>query len=402
VVAVGNNDYWQLNVGGWNLLLAVPASQCLLTISSLGGSVTTPGEGAFIYSPGRVIDLVAEPDADCRFVHWTGGVGSIADVGAASTTIIMDGDHAIRADFAPVDVTELSVGISPRSGPAGTEIWVRVYNPQKEQSTEEVEVIFYFDDTIVYSTYYPVSYDSWTHIYVCPDIWPGQYTIKALHVAFNITGTTTFTVLPGTRPPEGGVIAGDWIEYEYALRPADHTGPEWLKLEFISVKGTRASVNVTLGMSDRQELRDTVPVDLGAGGGEAFGLAGFTIPPNLTTGDSVHISAYGNATIEGETAKTYAGARRDAVYTSFSQDEVQITYYWDKETGVMVETSTTSGDLAATAKAIETNMWEATTARMPWWLWMIIAVAVAAAASVVYRLRRKKTPSTPTSPPEGS
>jgi len=156
-----------------------------------------------------------------------------------------------------------------------------------------------------------------------------------------------------------GVKAGDWIKVEYQISgwPAEQPYPEWLKLEFLSVEGTNATVQVTMRMSDGTEQSDTVPTDLGEGGGEAFGLSGFVILPNLTTGDSVYMSGYGDVTIEGETAKTYVGTSRTVVYASFSQYGVQLTYYWDKETGAMVEASSTSADLTATARATDTNMW---------------------------------------------
>jgi len=71
-----------------------------LTISSTeGGSVTTPGEGAFIHNVGTVVNLVATPDTVFRFVNWTGDVGTIANVNAASTTITMNGDYSITASF---------------------------------------------------------------------------------------------------------------------------------------------------------------------------------------------------------------------------------------------------------------------------------------------------------------
>jgi preprotein translocase subunit YajC len=71
-----------------------------LTISSIeGGSVTIPGEGTFIYSEGDEVNLVATPDAGYRFVNWTGDVGTIADVNAAVTTITMNGDYDITANF---------------------------------------------------------------------------------------------------------------------------------------------------------------------------------------------------------------------------------------------------------------------------------------------------------------
>jgi hypothetical protein len=91
-----------------------------LTISSTeGGSVTTPGEGVFTYDEGTVVDLVATPDAGYRFVEWTGDVGTIADVHAATTTITMNGDYAITANF--VAIYDLIISISSTEGGSVTE-----------------------------------------------------------------------------------------------------------------------------------------------------------------------------------------------------------------------------------------------------------------------------------------
>jgi uncharacterized repeat protein (TIGR02543 family) len=46
-----------------------------------------------------VVSLVAIPDAGYRFVNWTGDVGTITNVNAASTTITMNGDYSITANF---------------------------------------------------------------------------------------------------------------------------------------------------------------------------------------------------------------------------------------------------------------------------------------------------------------
>jgi hypothetical protein len=71
-----------------------------LTISSIsGGSVTDPGEGVFTYDEGAVVDLMATPGAGYQFVEWTGDVGTIADVYAASTNVTMNGDYSITANF---------------------------------------------------------------------------------------------------------------------------------------------------------------------------------------------------------------------------------------------------------------------------------------------------------------
>jgi hypothetical protein len=76
-----------------------PEPRDLTTNSTEGGSVTTPGEGVFAYDEGRVVDLVAEAEESYRFVEWTGDVGNVADVHAATTTITMNGEYSITANF---------------------------------------------------------------------------------------------------------------------------------------------------------------------------------------------------------------------------------------------------------------------------------------------------------------
>ena len=78
-------------------------NQYNLTINSTsGGSVTTPGEGTFgLYNDGTVVNLIATPDADYAFVHWSGDNGTIADVNSATTNITMYGNYSIMAHFGP-------------------------------------------------------------------------------------------------------------------------------------------------------------------------------------------------------------------------------------------------------------------------------------------------------------
>ena len=78
-----------------------PTTEYDLTISSTaGGSITTPGEGTFTYDEGTVVDLVAEADEGYHFVNWSGDVGTITGVSAAATSITMNGDYEITANFA--------------------------------------------------------------------------------------------------------------------------------------------------------------------------------------------------------------------------------------------------------------------------------------------------------------
>jgi uncharacterized repeat protein (TIGR02543 family) len=71
-----------------------------LTISSMaGGSVITPGEGTFTYNEGRTVRLVARSALGYAFVGWSGDVATINTVKSFSTTITVDGDYSITANF---------------------------------------------------------------------------------------------------------------------------------------------------------------------------------------------------------------------------------------------------------------------------------------------------------------
>jgi len=88
-----------------------------LTVSSAtGGSATAPGEGTFSYDAGTVVDLMAEADAGYDFVRWTGDVSTVADVNAASTTMTVDDDCSIEADFAAIPPVQYSLAVSSTTG----------------------------------------------------------------------------------------------------------------------------------------------------------------------------------------------------------------------------------------------------------------------------------------------
>ena len=71
-----------------------------ITLSSgAGGSVTSPGEDTFTYTPGASVDLVARPSNGYRFSGWTGNVCTVADRNAASTTVTIEGHYSVTANF---------------------------------------------------------------------------------------------------------------------------------------------------------------------------------------------------------------------------------------------------------------------------------------------------------------
>jgi hypothetical protein len=89
---------------------AIPPVHYSLTISSTaGGVVTSPGQGTFTYNASTVVNLVASPLGCYYFVNWIGDVGTIANVNSASTTISMNGNYSIIANFATAPCPSIDV-----------------------------------------------------------------------------------------------------------------------------------------------------------------------------------------------------------------------------------------------------------------------------------------------------
>ena len=94
---VSEEDYRVFNIS-WTPPGAV--FPVMLTISSTpGGSVIWPGEGEFPHSRGIEALLRAEADSGCGFANWTGGIETITNVNEAETTIVMNDNYSIVANF---------------------------------------------------------------------------------------------------------------------------------------------------------------------------------------------------------------------------------------------------------------------------------------------------------------
>jgi hypothetical protein len=65
-----------------------------------GGTITAPATSPTTHDQGAVVTITAVPNTGYHFVNWTGDVGTVANVNAASTTITMNGNYAITANFA--------------------------------------------------------------------------------------------------------------------------------------------------------------------------------------------------------------------------------------------------------------------------------------------------------------
>lgn len=155
-----------------------------------------------------------------------------------------------------------------------------------------------------------------------------------------------------------GVKAGDWVKCEYVSggTPPENA-PQWVKVECFSVTGTTATLRVTTHFSSGAEYTETMTWDVASGSGNLTFQA--IIQANAKAGDTVQIVGYGGLTLAGEKTENYAGASRTVVYASLPQNDMQFTYCWDKQTGIVLEVTLTQGSTSATYKATSTSLWQA-------------------------------------------
>ncbi|MFP4608305.1 MAG: C45 family autoproteolytic acyltransferase/hydrolase [Candidatus Aenigmatarchaeota archaeon] len=105
-----------------------------LTIDSTeGGNVTEPGEGVFEYEESETVDIEAVAEEGYEFVEWTGDVGTVEDATANATTVEMNDNYTIIAEFKEESVYyELTVNIE---GEGEVEL-----EPDQDQYEEGTEV----------------------------------------------------------------------------------------------------------------------------------------------------------------------------------------------------------------------------------------------------------------------
>jgi len=181
-----------------------------LSISSTeGGSVTTPGEGVFTYDEGEMVDLLAEAEEDYLFVEWTGDVGTIADVYAASTNITMNGDYSITANFEavyPTVTTKAATDITDYSSTLNMDYTVGDFSPVQVRFTyrKSAGLFWSYTDWVSKS-------GSGTHAESLTGLdsnteYDFKAQLKSNDIEIEVEGTTLqFTTdTPSTPPPFGG------------------------------------------------------------------------------------------------------------------------------------------------------------------------------------------------------
>ena len=185
-----------------------------LTVNSpAGGSVIEPGTGIFNFDPGTVVDLLAVPDTGYKFVNWTGYVGTVADSYAADTTITMNSNYAITANFTvitpPTVITNTATSVTSTSATLnGT-----LYDPG---SATSVQVSFEWGGTTSYGNETPAQTETLPTVFSADisGLAPGTtYHFKARAVgdstAYGVDITFTAKAPPSVTTNAAGNINAD-------------------------------------------------------------------------------------------------------------------------------------------------------------------------------------------------
>lgn len=69
---------------------------CTLTVAANGSGSTIPAVGTHLYPTGTVVNIAATPDTGWQFVNWS---GDVADSTSANTTVAINADKTVTANF---------------------------------------------------------------------------------------------------------------------------------------------------------------------------------------------------------------------------------------------------------------------------------------------------------------
>ena len=86
-----------------------PAAPVTLTMAVNGNGSTSPAVGEHDYPANTVVNITATPDSGWQFDNWT---GAVANPNSASTTVTMDSDKTVTANFSPASDVTLTMAVN--------------------------------------------------------------------------------------------------------------------------------------------------------------------------------------------------------------------------------------------------------------------------------------------------
>lgn len=188
------------------------------------------------------------------------------------------------------------------------------------------------------------------------------------------------------------VKKGDWIKYQ--VRETGNPDPDnnvtWSRIDIRDVEGEIIKIDVQTAFANGTIYPENgIVLNIATG---AIG-DGFFVPTNLQPGDNYSSQYEGNITITGIQQLEAGGAKR----TVLSGVADQTTYYWDKQTGIMVAATSILPDFTMYTTTSETSLWQLQILGLDSAVFytlvvVIVIILVAVAAISIWRLKfhRKK------------
>ncbi|MFC1924847.1 hypothetical protein ACFLXA_05755 [Chloroflexota bacterium] len=84
-----------------------------ISVDPAGGGTTSPAAGTYTYEEGDVITIKATAATGYEFDSWT---GDVADTSAATTTVTMDANQTVTANFVELVTYTLTMAVDPTGG----------------------------------------------------------------------------------------------------------------------------------------------------------------------------------------------------------------------------------------------------------------------------------------------
>jgi hypothetical protein len=195
-----------------------------------------------------------------------------------------------------------------------------------------------------------------------------------------------------------GVKKGDWIQYQVTEtgNPAPQYNITWARMDIISVQGEVITVNVQTAFGNGTLYPENgINLNLATG---AIG-DGFFVPTNLNPGDRYSTEYEGiiNITSVGQVE---AGGAQRAVLIGVTNES---TYFWDRQTGIMVAATSNLPGCVLYTKTSATNIWASQILGLNQTVFYALIVAIIAVATVlvavvmIFVWLRKRPSASPTS-----
>jgi hypothetical protein len=271
----------------------------LIVFPGTGGSVTSPGVGIFAYDVGTVVNLVATPANGYRFVRWSGGVDTVANVYAASTTISMNKDYCITANF----VTTYDLSIASTEGVS---------------AIEPGEGVFTYDEgtavDLVAEAEEGYRFVEWTgDVGTIPDVYAaettitmnGDYSITAnfeevppSQVYPTVTTQAATNITTGSTRLNMSYTVGDFSPVEVRFGYKTSTDLAWSYTTWVSktANGTHAEVLTGLDFNTAYNFKSQLKYDGTVVGGTTLQFITDTPSPSGSGGCFIATAAYGTPT----------------------------------------------------------------------------------------------------------